>query len=126
MTEICYSAGAGSFTLEARGHADYAPRGRDIVCAAVSSLIWALKAYVERMYGAGELIGRPLLEAENGRALICARPRREAAEKIRGAFELTKAGFSLLAGNYPGNVRLINKICREKRQESEQNPHELS
>lgn len=37
---ICAVFGENRMTL--RGHADYAPRGEDIVCAAASALVFAL------------------------------------------------------------------------------------
>ena len=42
---ICAVFGENRMTL--RGHADYAPRGEDIVCAAASALVFALIGALE-------------------------------------------------------------------------------
>ena len=42
---ICAVFGENRVTL--RGHADYAPRGEDIVCAAASALVFALIGALE-------------------------------------------------------------------------------
>lgn len=46
MTRIIYDP--VTLTLSAQGHAGYAARGRDIVCAGISALLFALPAALER------------------------------------------------------------------------------
>lgn len=46
MTRIIYDP--VTLTLSAEGHAGYAERGRDIVCAGISALLFALPAALER------------------------------------------------------------------------------
>lgn len=49
MITVEIKHGDGGFcTLCATGHADYAPRGQDIVCASVSALIGAFCAFLEQ------------------------------------------------------------------------------
>ena len=45
--------------LTVRGHADYAPKGQDIVCAAVSALLLALAERLQEKNLVRELIMRP-------------------------------------------------------------------
>lgn len=42
-----------------RGHADYAPRGEDIVCAAASALVFALIGALEEKEQLRELVIKP-------------------------------------------------------------------
>ena len=46
---ICAVFGENRMTL--RGHADYAPRGEDIVCAAASALVFALIGALGQLAG---------------------------------------------------------------------------
>lgn len=49
MITVEIKHGDGGFcTLNATGHADYAPYGQDIVCASVSALIGAFCAFLEQ------------------------------------------------------------------------------
>lgn len=49
MITVEINRGDGGFcTLCATGHADYAPRGQDIVCASVSALIGAFCVFLEQ------------------------------------------------------------------------------
>ena len=54
---ICAVFGDNRVTL--RGHADYAPRGEDIVCAAASALVFALIGALEEKGQLKELVIRP-------------------------------------------------------------------
>ena len=46
MIEITYFQRKNRYALKAVGHAGYAPRGQDIVCAAVSTSLFALGNYI--------------------------------------------------------------------------------
>ena len=84
---ICAVFGENRVTL--RGHADYAPRGEDIVCAAASALVFALIGALEEKGQLRELVIRPglvTLAAEGGCRAEC--------------------GLGQLAGKYPACVRL--------------------
>jgi len=54
---ICAVFGENRVTL--RGHADYAPRGEDIVCAAASALVFALIGALEEKEQLRELVIKP-------------------------------------------------------------------
>ena len=82
---ICAVFGENRMTL--RGHADYAPKGEDIVCAAASALVFAL-------IGARELVVRP------GLVTVAAEG------DCRAEWQLIRCGLGQLAGKYPACVRL--------------------
>ena len=79
--------------LEIDGHAGYAEKGKDIVCAAVSALACSLVCYV-----------RGKVEREDGHMSFSAG---KMSTRARGAFDCTYGGFALLADAYPAHVTLI-------------------
>lgn len=80
--------------LTLRGHAGYAPRGRDIVCAAVSALFWALAETLEEKKAVQEITVR------QGAATIAAK------EGCEAELALVQRGLSMLAVKYPQCVQI--------------------
>ena len=76
------------------GHAGYAPAGRDIVCAAVSALVYALAGRL-RETGRLERFQSAPGYAEIAGTGDCARE-----------FALVRCGLALLAQQYPGRVEV--------------------
>lgn len=90
--------------LEAYGHAGFAPKGQDIVCAAASMLMETL-VYV-------------LADSEEAECCAYNEPTGpRVSVRLKGsldpadlnALEFAKTGFSLLAEKYPANVRFEDK-----------------
>lgn len=122
MTEVKMLKGVGWapdgeeklwLVLDVEGHAQYAPKGQDIVCAAESMLVQALGAMLADM-------GDRALEEFNvsgqkgsGCATITALPRKGCEDRVRGAFECVRAGFGLLARQYPQHVKLDLQLFAE-------------
>lgn len=79
--------------LEIDGHAGYAEKGKDIVCAAVSALAYSLVGYVS---------GK--VEREDGHMSFSAD---KMSKRARGAFDCTYCGFTMLADAYPAHVTLM-------------------
>lgn len=105
MIEILYELNqeTGKMMLKAAGHAGYAERGKDIVCAAVSALMQTL-AY-------------NTAEVESTNACCYTSPEgpvlsviAEDEGDMQARFELVADGLSLIAEKYPENVR-IQKVC---------------
>ena len=107
MIKVCYSELDGpegmSCRLEASGHAGYAPAGQDIVCAGASTLMQAL-VYL--------LAGEPNAKAdawdEPDGPRLAVQADAPCETWVQGAFELAKAGFTLLAERYPDNLRFAD------------------
>lgn len=83
--------------LRVSGHAQYAPKGADIVCAAASVLVYAL---LEAAGGAEEL-EPPGQTADSVAPLFALR----GGEGDREAFRVVAGGFRLLARQFPENVK---------------------
>ena len=89
--------------LEAAGHAGYAPAGQDIVCAGASTLMQALVSLL-----AGEENASSDVWEEPGGPRLAVTAAAPQQPWVEGAFELAKAGFSLLAERYPDNLRFAD------------------
>ena len=90
MTEIVLDRSARSVSF--RGHAGFAPRGRDPVCAAISMLMYTLCEIPGAKFEPGEAsaLVRVDTERESELEAIC-------------------RGLRLLARCYPGCVRFIER-----------------
>ena len=113
MMKVVYSeldTPAGmSCRLEAAGHAGYAPAGQDIVCAGASTVMQGL---VYLLAGEENAHSDAFDEPDGPRLAVQADAPCE--EWVRGAFELAKAAFALLAERYPENVRFADVSQRGK------------
>ena len=113
MMKVCYSemdTPAGlSCRLEADGHAGYAPAGQDIVCAGASTVMQGL---VYLLAGEENAHSEAFDESDGPRLAVSVDAPCE--EWVRGAFELAKACFVLLAERYPENVRFADVSRRGK------------
>ena len=113
MMKVCYSemdTPAGlSCRLEAAGHAGYAPAGQDIVCAGASTVMQGL---VYLLAGEENAHSEAFDEPDGPRLAVSVDAPCE--ELVRGAFELAKACFVLLAERYPENVRFADVSRRGK------------
>lgn len=89
--------------LEAAGHAGYAPAGQDIVCAGASTLMQALVYLL-----AGEENAHADAWEEPDGPRLAVQADAPCAAWVQGAFELAKAGFTLLAERYPDNIRFAD------------------
>ncbi len=97
MITIIYDEKGQDMILQASGHAGYAPKGQDIVCAAVSALMQTLAYGVD---------GGTVTQDPDGENTLTVR----AAQSFDtlAKFELVTDGLMLLAQQYPENVRFIN------------------
>ena len=77
--------------MTVQGHADYAEKGKDVVCAAVSALVYALVATLEESDNIRETVIRA------GYATV-------AAKKENRAFDVVRGGISQIAARYPSCV----------------------
>lgn len=84
------------------GHAGYAPAGQDIVCAAVSALVFALAEAAEQRGGVRELVIRP------GRVTVAVKE--DCADYLRVAV----CGLHQLAERYPQCVAVEGQELRIK------------
>lgn len=90
-----------------KGHAGENVKGHDIVCASASILLYTLAQTVDDMEQHGELTADPIVEMDEGDALItCHCNSDEAYTKAVTAFKTIWTGYTLLAHEYPQYVEL--------------------
>lgn len=81
------------------GHANYAPPGKDIVCAAISALTQTLKASAEELTE-----DKIKFVISPGRADIDYKNLSDKAQLLMDSFLV---GIKMIADEYPDNVRVI-------------------
>lgn len=121
MVEVVLTASADRriLTLKVTGHAGYASAGHDIVCASASILAYTFAQIVTAMEAHGDLSRAAIIKLESGCCVISCHPKDNAlyAEALHSLFTI-QVGYSLLAHNFPENVRLTQfgsgGICRRE------------
>ena len=94
----------GGTALSIQGHAGAAPYGQDLVCAAVSALVYALAQRLTELDQLGAFEESPVVKLQSGQAEIIAAPKRKYAATVAEDFRLVQSGLKLLAKHYPGQV----------------------
>lgn len=100
---------AHSFCLEVSGHSQLAPRGEDILCAAVSALVYGLSYYTRRLEKKGLVIADSEREIDRGKARIYLHPEPQAREQAQGAFDLAAEILTILGEHFPENIHFTEK-----------------
>lgn len=96
MIKITYNEMGDMMFLRAEGHAEFAPKGQDIVCAAVSALMQTLAYSMDS--------GTVTCDDDRNLMVVQAKQGIDSLAK----FELVTDGLILLADAYPEHVRYIN------------------
>lgn len=91
--------------LEVKGHAGQAERGQDIVCSAVSILIYTVAQIVRLMEAEGSCTEPPTVKLDSGDTTIDATS--HDFKTLERMLFFAKTGFSLLQATYPEYVKLI-------------------
>lgn len=104
MIQVTYNEVGDEMILRAEGHAGYAEKGKDIVCAAVSVLMQTLACSVDADNTGNTF---ELSDGKNGNRLTVQAPM---SVLNRDKFDLVVEGLIRLAENYPENVQ-FKKLC---------------
>ena len=104
MIQVTYNEVGDEMILRAEGHAGYAEKGKDIVCAAVSVLMQTLACSVDADNTGNTF---ELYDGKNGNRLTVQAPM---SVLNRDKFDLVVEGLIRLAENYPENVQ-FKKLC---------------
>lgn len=94
----------GSVHTTVKGHAGFARKGTDLVCAGVSTLVYTLAEAMERMYFQRMLRRCPRIVMEDGSAEIIAVPKPEYLQEVLLVFWVMEAGLYTLGMHFPGTV----------------------
>lgn len=91
-----------NISLNMKGHAGYAEAGSDIVCAAASMLAYTMAARLREITQGDGLN----ISLSPGDAHISADASWQIISDCRAVIDTISAGFTLLAGQYPGHVSI--------------------
>ena len=95
------------FDVVVDGHADFAEKGNDIVCSAVSTLFYTLG---QTLFESREMLSEDVIfEDKDGKGHLKCVPKSEYVGNIARSFLTIMQGFLLVAGNYPDNVKVFLK-----------------
>lgn len=99
MIQATYRAEGDTHSLAVNGHAGYAEKGADIVCAGVSALVQALIGWIENNPCEVECIS---VDDNIGEVIICC----DGGEEIAAVFYMTAIGLEQIANVYPDYVQI--------------------
>ena len=90
--------------LEVSGHANTAPKGQDLVCAAASMMTAALAGTLEDAEKRGRTTAG--YEDKNGTVTIWADPIMGSLNEIKSYYRMAVKGLKILQEEYPKNVEI--------------------
>lgn len=88
--------------LYAEGHAGYAEKGSDVVCAAASVLVSTLQIALRMQLGVGSDVYFD--DAAGGMTRLECYPHADEIDKARTTFRVISCGLESIAYKYPNNV----------------------
>ena len=99
FVEYCEENGLLCLSLE--GHAETAPKGKDLVCAAASVLAYTAAYCLEVLHNAEKLEGEILNSLSPGDCLLLCKPKPEHMAEVTAMLKTVLYGFVLLQQSYP-------------------------
>lgn len=98
MITIVYHRSYNRVTVS--GHAGSGEKGRDLVCAGVSALAYALAFNVDSLVTQGNA-REPVIELRDGWAEISCNPKTNMKAVVTLVFDTMCSGFEMMAARYP-------------------------
>lgn len=107
MTVIQLEQISNRFYVTASGHACYSEYGKDIVCAAVSTLIQSFGFFCEDMQEESKCIVRHMVfnEVDGVYILVVEGD----VNTLEPAYKMLKTGLEAIANNFPKNILLAGE-----------------
>jgi len=106
MIEVRISVGKkGPLSVEATGHSGYAPRGKDIVCAAVSTLMQALLLGLKEVLGMKDAVFE--IDEKGPRFFILWSESDLEDDRSRAVIETVLGSLRSIADSYPKYVHIV-------------------
>jgi uncharacterized protein YsxB (DUF464 family) len=108
MIRWVYEEKGSVLSLAVTGHAGFAPGGQDLVCAGVSTLVYALAQSVRDWE---DRLDRPVyIRLEPGNARIRVHAGKKQMKQLKVAFRMAENGMKLLTEAFPENVAVGEKM----------------
>ena len=103
MVSIVFTEEGNKRIITINGHANYAEKGKDIVCSGISVLYQTYKYFIEDLMDKGKAEDIFLLE-EDG---FCEFESRNTSIESMTAYEMTKQGLEAISETFPDNVKIF-------------------
>jgi uncharacterized protein YsxB (DUF464 family) len=95
-----------NFTVILHGHAQQGEVGQDLVCCAMSTLMYTL---AQNLLNHREwFIDKPTIKLDSGDAYISFLPNPKNVKTANVLFETILSGFKLVSANYPEAVQIVD------------------
>ena len=106
MVDVRFYVNKGKLCMKAEGHANAAPKGEDLVCAAVSTLAITLAETMTLLEEQGCLDCPAQVVLKNGGETVKVRPKPEKTGMVLLAFLYCQNGMVLLKRGYPEFIQV--------------------
>ena len=103
MISVSFSTADEAVRIKAFGHANTAPFGQDIVCAAVSALVCTFAAVLREAEESEKLLSLEVY-LQSGEAEIFCKPKPAHGKEVMAWLRYLEAGVDALAERYPEAV----------------------
>lgn len=104
MVTVTFFDDGEKLGITAEGHAGSAPYGEDLICAAVTALIYTAGTIAVNMSDAGLSERDPVVKMESGNAYIAMYPRLGCLRDARIRLSVVQTGIRFLSEQYPDHV----------------------
>ena len=99
MIIASYDRNGDTHILSVNGHAEYAHKGEDIVCAGVSSIVYALIGWLENNAEDTKFVS---IDEDNGEVIVSV----QGDDRVATAFSMAAIGIEQIANTYPAHVTI--------------------
>lgn len=96
----------GGLILHGVGHCGWGKRGKDLICAAVTTLFYTAQREAVRLEQEGKLSNAPDIYLSSGEAYIGIHPTEDAQEEARCIFHTICSGLAVIQESFPSAVCL--------------------
>lgn len=106
MVHFVFGKKSGKLFLAARGHAEAAEVGKDLVCAAATMLAYTLAQSACVLNAEGKLAEEPTISIASGDADISFAPAAGHEMEAETTMKVIENGAQCLSSSYPDNVQV--------------------
>ena len=114
MVTVEYAHSDHAFCIQVYGHARSAPKGKDLVCCAASTLAYTAAQNAFDLYEQGALRQFPEAELTSGCAQIAAIADEKYIQQVNQMFHTIAVGYEMLARQYPEYLMFREVVNGEK------------
>lgn len=105
MTNITFKEDGSKRKILIEGHAGYAEKGKDVVCAGISVLYQSYKYFIEDLMDEGKAENIFINEGDG----FCEIESMNISTESIAAYEMTKQGIEAVSETFPNFVKIFQK-----------------